>query len=77
MKEDYNNKNNYKSNSKCKQIFKELIKMDYFHHINFIEDIIATNCFFPVIDEGTKMQKDKKMNTFICLADDYLGYNKK
>ena len=33
-KDDYNNKDNKKSNSECKQIFKELIKMDYFHHVD-------------------------------------------
>ena len=57
----------------CKQIFKELIKMDYFHHVELIEYFIATNCFFQGIDEGTKIQKDKKMITFIFRANDYLG----
>ena len=51
--------------------------MDYFHQVEFIEDFIATNCFIPGTDEGTKIKKDKKMNTFIFRAHDYLGYNKK
>ena len=34
MNADYNNKDNLKSNSECKQIFNDLIKMDYFHHVN-------------------------------------------
>ena len=67
MKADYKNKDNYKSNSDCKQIFNKLIKMDYFHHVELIEDFIATNCFIPGIDECMKIQKDKKMNKFISV----------
>ena len=71
------NKDNYKRNSECKQIFNKLIKMDYFHHVDYIEDFIATNCFIPGIDEGKRLKKYKNMNTFINLANDYLGYDKK
>ena len=68
---------NYKINSDCKQIFNKLIKMDYFHHVDYIQNFIATNCFIPGIDEGTKLKEEKNINTFIRQANDYLGYNKK
>ena len=71
-----NNEDSFKSNRECKEIFKELIKMDYFHHVEFLDYFKATHCFVPGIYEGTKIQKYKKMNTFIHLANDYLGYNK-
>ena len=73
---DYNKEDNFKSNSIRKKIFKKLIKMDYFHHVELIEDFIAKNIFSPGIDEGKKIKKNKKMNKFIGRANDYLGYNK-
>ena len=51
--------------------------MDYFHHVDYIEDLIAKNYFVPCIDEEKKLKKEKNMNTLICQANDYLGYNKK
>ena len=77
MKADYNNKENFKSNSECKKIFNNLTKRDYSHHVDYIEDFIATNCYIQGIDEGAKLNKENNMNTFICCENDYLGYNKK
>ena len=77
MKADYNNEDNFKINSECKQIFNKLIKTDYFHDVDYIEDFIAKNCYVQGTDDNSELKKSKNINTFIHEANYYLGFAKK